>query len=109
MKQIVFVFVFLASTSCIHSNNKGEILNAAKMKTEKAKNKFTIPEEIRENIDSSIVFAIAEIGTWEGDYIGNSLLVLTKDKKVKRIKNNKLPEKGYLFCSGLSDFYTTGN
>ncbi len=107
MKICILLFT-LVCVSCI---SKGEEKNKKKYKELMSQKdtirSFEIPEELKTKIDSNIVFAIAEIGLWEGDYSGNTLYVLYKDRSIKRIQNESLPADRALYDSELSQFFIT--
>jgi len=109
MRQIHLILIFLINISCSQNNSKGEIHKETTMTQENKTVNINIPEEIINYIDTSVVFAIAEIGTWEGDFLGNSMHILYQDQKIKRILNDKLPEKNELFSNELTDFYTVNS
>ncbi|MBN1251004.1 MAG: hypothetical protein JXA16_02640 [Bacteroidales bacterium] len=105
MKNLIYLIALLILISCEnHKSNNVDNHDVNKQKANKNV-ELLIPDEINNKIDKTVVFAIANIGLWDGDYIGNTLYVLYKNKKVKRISNNKLPENGSLFCTELQNYF----
>lgn len=106
MKNLIYLFTFLILISCEESTKETNT-HQDTIRQEKPNEtvELIIPEEIKNKVDNTVVFAITNIGTWDGDYIGNTLYVLYESRNIKHISNMELPELGKLFCTELIDYH----
>lgn len=94
----------LLNISCVQmtgeSQNKDHMTNSSGCK---------VPEQINKYATDSVNFILAEVALWEGDYLNNSIHLLSDNGEVKRIKNTSLPEGNNLFDSDMQDFFQVEN
>lgn len=105
---LLSILVSCGNTSNEEANHQDTINQKVADPDQEKPNKtveLLIPEEINIKINQTVVFAFADIGTWDGDYIGNTLYVLYETGNIKRISNMELPELGKLFCTELIDYH----